>query len=690
MLDKFGLSRVLEPKGAVPVTAWKIDNSREISPWEARVELEWIHVERDAFQQICSECSYDEQKMIVKVIDIINKRGKLHNPFTDSGGHFNGTLEEMGSEYRRSHQTYKPGDKVLCNCTLTSIPIYIEEIQTMDYNYGALKVKGYAILFDASPMCMMPADLAANYTMAMMEEAGSIYSINMLVKPKTRALVIGKDLISLMIYSGTIRKAVGRDCYLVALLDDEKLGTLSTADSERVLGKYVDKIYMVDLTNPILAFDNIIKEKDELADLTINCEDLPGAEVLSVLMTKDKGDLYFASLRNSYGKAALVAEAMGKEINTYAFDQYFEGYNDFTIALLRDMKKDLDYVNMLYEKYAAEPKGLSKTMEEINRNKTRHIDDYIFMSRQSKILVDDVLNVSGYDCNVILQGETGVGKEKILELIHKNSTRKGNPCIKINCATIQETLAESEFFGYEPGAFTGAQAGGKKGYFEMANNGILFLDEVGQLSPALQSKLLRVLQENTFYRLGGTKQISVNVRVICADNVSLRKLVEEGRFRDDLYYRLNICKLYILPLRERTEDIICLAEAFLERYCQRYGIVKEITPGGYGRLQAYHWPGNVRELENLIHRVVINTRGTVITGNDINSIINESIYDDLVLDLKKDFQQYDELNFNEIIDNQERKLIEYALKKAGTTRKAAQYLNMTQAQLMRKKQKFDL
>ena len=151
-------------------------------------------------------------------------------------------------------------------------------------------------------------------------------------------------------------------------------------------------------------------------------------------------------------------------------------------------------------------------------------DDFVYQSQVTKSMIDEVMNIAKYDCNVIIQGETGVGKEKVLSLIHQNSERHGNPCIKINCATIAESLAESEFFGYEAGAFTGAQASGKPGYFEMANNGILFLDEIGTLSMNMQSKLLRVLQESQFYRVGGTRQISVNVRVIVANNVPLKGL----------------------------------------------------------------------------------------------------------------------------------------------------------------------
>lgn len=305
-------------------------------------------------------------------------------------------------------------------------------------------------------------------------------------------------------------------------------------------------------------------------------------------------------------------------------------------------------------------------------------------------MVEDIMNVAKYDCNVIIQGETGVGKEKVLSLIHQNSDRHGHPCIKINCATIAESLAESEFFGYEAGAFTGAQASGKPGYFEMANNGILFLDEIGTLSMNMQSKLLRVLQENQFYRVGGTKQISVNVRVIVANNVPLKELVDQGKFREDLYYRLNICKIDVPPLRERRDDILCLADSFTKNWTKKYKIDKELSPDALSRLYDYYWPGNVRELENIVHRLVISSRGVVITGEDVEEILNENAYGDMIVSVKKNFNRSENLDYHQLMEQQEKQIIEYALKKEGTTRKAAELIGLPQTTFARKKLKYGL
>lgn len=690
MIDTFGISRVIEPKGAIPVTAWKIDNKKEISEREIRINTKLIHMEKSSFEQVCYECGYDEERIKAKIFDIVQKRGKLHNPFTDSGGMVFGTISEIGKVFHKNRPNYKVGDKVLCNTTITSVPIFIEKIESIDYNYGELIIKGYTILFENSPMFIKPDGLNLNYTMTTLDEAGSIYSINTMVKPGMRILIIGKDLVSTMAYLGSVKKALGNNCYILTIMDNEACGSLSYEQVERTILKYADRFRIVDITNPIDTVDEIMHEDSELMDFTINCEDLSGSEVLSVLMTKAKGSLYFTNLKNGYSRAILVAESMGKEITTYSLDQYYEGYDTFTIDLLTEMRNDLDEINKLYRNSSEFNTFGDKVTAQMNLNKANSIDDFIFASPVTKALTDQVINIAKYDCNVIIQGETGVGKEKILELIHKNSNRNSNSCIKINCATIQENLAESEFFGYEPGSFTGAQANGKKGYFELANNGILFLDEIGQLPPSLQSKLLRVIQEGSFYRIGGTKQINVNVRVICANNIPLQKLVEQGKFREDLYYRLNICSIDVPPLRDRREDICCLADEFLHKYNKQYGICKELTSNALKRLVKYDWPGNVRELENKMHRIIINSNTNIIDIADVDMIINESVYSNIVFDLKKSFNNSININFTDIIESQEKKLLEYALKKEGSTRKAASFLNITQAQLMRKKQKYGL
>jgi transcriptional regulator with PAS, ATPase and Fis domain len=350
----------------------------------------------------------------------------------------------------------------------------------------------------------------------------------------------------------------------------------------------------------------------------------------------------------------------------------------------------LDEIDKIYENAKSERSPSNRRQFNIIQNRVSQIDDFIYMSPVTDELIEESLNVAKYDCNVIIEGETGVGKEKIMEILHKNSSRNGNPCIKVNCATIQENLAESEFFGYEGGSFTGANREGKKGYFEIANGGVLFLDEIGQLSLTMQSKLLRVLQENAFFRVGGTKQVNVNVRVICANNVSLQTLIDQGKFREDLYYRLNISIIVVPPLRKRPEDIICLSEEFLKKYCNKYDVEKSLEDEAMNALSTYAWPGNVRELENMIHRLVINSKEDVIKSLEVESIIHGRVYENVMMKLRSEISSGNSLDFEEIMKQQEKKLLEYALKKEVTTRKAADFLGITQAKFMRKKQKYDI
>ena len=230
---------------------------------------------------------------------------------------------------------------------------------------------------------------------------------------------------------------------------------------------------------------------------------------------------------------------------------------------------------------------------------------------------DLIAQVSKSEATVLIRGESGTGKELVAQAIHYNSLRAGKPFIKVNCAALPESVIESELFGHEKGAFTGAVAS-RKGRFELAHGGTLFLDEVGDLSPALQIKFLRVLQEKEFERVGGTDTIKVDVRLIAATNIDLEQRILEGNFRQDLYYRLNVFPIHILPLRERKTDILLLADYFVEQYGKTsHKDVRRISTPAIDMLMAYHWPGNVRELENCIERAVLLSRDDVIHGHHL-------------------------------------------------------------------------
>lgn len=232
----------------------------------------------------------------------------------------------------------------------------------------------------------------------------------------------------------------------------------------------------------------------------------------------------------------------------------------------------------------------------------------VFDSPAAKAAFGDALYLARMDSTVLICGETGTGKDVLANYIYHNSKRTNQPFVPVNCSAIPAELVESEFFGYERGAFTGARNSGKPGLFEMADQGTLFLDEVGELSLSMQAKLLRVLETGEVMRVGGTKMIRTDVRVIAATNRDLKRMVAEHKFREDLYYRLNVMPLFLPPLRERREDILPLARLFLSRNNRKYDLERVLTPEMERGLLEYPWPGNIRELRNVIERYAISGR----------------------------------------------------------------------------------
>jgi Nif-specific regulatory protein len=238
-------------------------------------------------------------------------------------------------------------------------------------------------------------------------------------------------------------------------------------------------------------------------------------------------------------------------------------------------------------------------------------------SGPTRQMYEQVAQVAQTNTTVLVRGESGTGKELIAHAIHYNSLRAKKPFIKVSCAALPDTLIESELFGYEKGAFTGAAAR-KKGRFEMAEGGTLFLDEIGDVNLGTQVKLLRVLQEREFERVGGTETVKVNVRLIAATNKDMEKAIAEGTFREDLYYRLNVFTIFVPPLRERKADLLLLADHFLDKFSREHNkVIKRISTPAIDMLTAYHWPGNVRELENAIERAVLVCDGAVIHGHHL-------------------------------------------------------------------------
>jgi transcriptional regulator with PAS, ATPase and Fis domain len=288
---------------------------------------------------------------------------------------------------------------------------------------------------------------------------------------------------------------------------------------------------------------------------------------------------------------------------------------------------------------------------------------------------------------VLLEGENGTGKDLVAKTLHYESSRQAEPFIAINCAAIPETLLESELFGYEKGAFTDARAQ-KRGLFELADKGTLFLDEIGEIPLTLQTKLLRVLEEQSFRRLGGLKDICVDVRFVAATNKNLREAVKEGAFRQDLYFRLNVIQIVIPPLRERVEDIPALAQFFIAHYNRKFKRrIEGVTPEAERLLLAHDWPGNVRELRNAVERAMILEESSLITAASLPISIGRSDGDlDAVTPLAFEIPE----NGMSLVDN-ERQLLARALDKtAGNQTQAARLLRITRDTLRYKMKKYNL
>lgn len=325
-------------------------------------------------------------------------------------------------------------------------------------------------------------------------------------------------------------------------------------------------------------------------------------------------------------------------------------------------------------------------------------------------VIESIKLVSAVDSTVLLEGETGTGKEIIAHLIHDNSSRKNNAFIKVNCGSISSTLIESELYGYESGAFTGAKREGKIGLIEAANGGTLFLDEINELPLDQQVKLLQVLQERFLIRVGGTKPIALNIRFIAALNQNIENLVKEKKFRKDLYYRLNVVPIQIPPLRERKEDIPLLIKHFLEKVNKKYHLNKEFSISTISMLQKYSWPGNVRELENMVERMAVIGQRDLVTNDIIpehvikeimntSNIISEKCLDGTglnVFSVKENStikERGDETlpdSLTKAIEMYEENLIRKAIGKYGTAIKASKALHVNQSTFSRKVKKYGI
>jgi Nif-specific regulatory protein len=354
-------------------------------------------------------------------------------------------------------------------------------------------------------------------------------------------------------------------------------------------------------------------------------------------------DLLFKSDRNYEAELkfiGLIAAMMGQSIKAeHLVDDERRRLKDENTHLLEELRERYDFSNII---------GTTGPMRQV---------------------FEQIGQVAHTNTTVLIRGESGTGKELIAHAIHYNSPRATKPFVKVNCAALPEALIESELFGYEKGAFTDAHAQ-KKGRFELAEGGTLFLDEIGDMNISTQVKLLRVLQEKEFDRLGGTRTIRTNVRMITGTNKDLEKAMAEGKFREDLYYRLNVFAIFVPPLRERKSDLLLLADHFLQKYAREHkkGIRRISTPA-IDMLTAYHWPGNVRELENVIERAVLVSDSNVLHGHHLPPTLQTAQASGTVM----------ALSLSDAIDAYEKDILLDALKTTrGNRTKAASLLRTTE------------
>ncbi|HHO76350.1 MAG TPA: sigma-54-dependent Fis family transcriptional regulator [Deltaproteobacteria bacterium] len=411
-----------------------------------------------------------------------------------------------------------------------------------------------------------------------------------------------------------------------------------------------------------------------LVILDILMPEMDGLETLSELK-KLSGDLPVLML-SALGQTNIIVKAMKSGATDYLVKPFEE--EELELAIIKSLEK---------KKLLTEISSLKK---QLRIDELR--GEFMYNSPKMQRVKDLVDQVAETDVSVLIEGESGTGKELVARALHYSSAMRDKPFVKVNCAALPHDLLESELFGYERGAFTGAYKS-KAGKFELANNGTIFLDEIGEMDLSIQSKLLQVLQEGTFSRLGGKQDVKVNVRIITATNRDLRKAVEQGIFREDIYYRLNVVNIHIPPLSERNEDIIYLFEYFMDAYNEKYGkniiLDKEEV---YPFLLGYSWPGNVRELKNQVKRLVIlgdvndllqylRDGGAFIQGKQIKETKQEPI--DLVSDDKEIMPL--KIAAKEASIKAERDMILLALRETNwNKKKAAQMLQISYKALLYK------
>lgn len=446
-------------------------------------------------------------------------------------------------------------------------------------------------------------------------------------------------------------------------------------DLNAILASLYDEIVVVDHQGNILrSSENFLSSTEgtlpeEVVGKNIfDLEDVIGSSVVRLVMEKRK-------------KASIVQETLaGKNVMATGNPVFNEEGQLYRIVIaLRDitettkLKGELDATKQLTKEYKKELDTL--------KNKEEFGKEVIYRSEKMNKVMLQIEKLAEFHSTVMILGESGVGKDLISKMIHHHGKRSEKPYLALNCGAIPEDLLESELFGYVKGAFTGADQEGKMGYFEQANGGVLFLDEISELPPRLQVKLLRVLQEQEITPVGSTKTIPVDVQIITASNKDMEKLVQEDKFREDLFYRIHVIPIMIPSLRERPEDIPLLAYHFIEQMNEKYGKQYHLAPEAVNVLEAYSWPGNIRELQNVIERIIVFADEEILTADFVSPFMH--------FDQKRSSKPMisEVMPLKEAKEMMEEQLIKLAIEKFGTTTKAAKALQINQSTVSRKYKK---
>lgn len=454
---------------------------------------------------------------------------------------------------------------------------------------------------------------------------------------------------------------------------------LTIADYKAVLDNIDDGIFIVDKKGIILDVNKAVeknggKRTDELIGRDI--DDLVREGYCTEFVSKHVIES---------GKAETLVQHTkdDKELLVTGKPYYKNGELEMVIACERDVtelaniKNRILKIKSLNEKYKEELDYLRT----VNEKK----QEIIFASPKMKKSVEIARKVAKLDTTVLIYGESGTGKEVFASYICRESLKRDRPFIKVNCGAIPENLLESEMFGYVDGAFTGAKKTGKTGYFGMANGGTIFLDEINELPYNLQVKLLRVIQEREMMPVGSDEPVKLDIRIIAATNKDLKQLVNEEKFREDLYYRISVVSITIPPLRERKEDISLLAVHFMNKFNKKYGINKKLSRKAYKDFLKYDWPGNVRELENTIESLIAIAENDTISEEDVKTAL-----------LKNDERECIIENFeitgtiDEMIKAYEAEILSRAYEKYGNTEKMAEVLGTTRSTINRKIAKYEI